>query len=98
MLQKAEAGIGVPGLCRKDGVSKAISYNLMTKYVGMIVSDLGGRYARQCLVQCIPQARWPSGVSRPVHPDEPHPDGPGVTWAIGAVDCACPAHEFLRSL
>ena len=39
ILQEAEAGTKVMGLCRKHGMSDATYYNWKAKYGGMTVSD-----------------------------------------------------------
>ena len=39
ILKEAEAGIAVPELCRKYGISDQTYYNWRSKYGGMTVSD-----------------------------------------------------------
>jgi putative transposase len=39
ILREAEAGISVPELCRKYGISDQTYYNWKAKYGGMTVSD-----------------------------------------------------------
>ena len=39
-LQQQEAGIPVPELCRKYGISQATFYNWRSKYGGMAASDV----------------------------------------------------------
>ena len=39
ILKEAEAGIAVPELCRKYGISDQTYYNWRSKYGGMSVSD-----------------------------------------------------------
>jgi putative transposase len=39
ILKEAEAGISVPELCRKYGISDQTYYNWKAKYGGMTVSD-----------------------------------------------------------
>jgi putative transposase len=40
ILKEAEAGVGVPDLCRRHGFSKSSYYKWKAKYSGMEVSDL----------------------------------------------------------
>ena len=40
VLKEWEAGIGVPDLARKHGISDKTLYNWKAKYSGMVVSDL----------------------------------------------------------
>jgi putative transposase len=40
VLKDAHAGIGVPELCRKHGISDATFYKWRTKYAGLEVSDV----------------------------------------------------------
>ena len=40
VLKDAQAGIGVPELCRKHGISDATFYKWRTKYAGLEVSDV----------------------------------------------------------
>lgn len=40
VLKDTQAGIGVPELCRKHGISDATFYKWRTKYAGLEVSDV----------------------------------------------------------
>lgn len=40
ILNEAEAGVGIPDLCRKYGMSDSTFYNWKKKYGGMAVSDV----------------------------------------------------------
>lgn len=40
VLKDAHAGIGIPELCRKHGISNATFYKWRTKYAGLEVSDV----------------------------------------------------------
>jgi len=39
VLKDAQAGIGIPELCRKHGISDATFYTWRTKYAGLEISD-----------------------------------------------------------
>ena len=38
MLKRVEVGLGVPGLCRELGISKATFYKWRSKFGGMVAS------------------------------------------------------------